>query len=191
MVNDRVTELEKKDEVVTEAVLKNSDRLSFLEIDARKKNILIKGIELHQEARNYRETRQQTEECIQWFLDAIDCQVKPANCIRFTPTKRAIETAQKTKRKVAPIIKIECLTDKAKAGIFSKLAENGRKPEIRGITLTNDYPPFLKEVQANLDKVAYNIRKESNNAKKTKIVLKGNTLVLLVDGKEHKVDSTD
>ena len=44
----------------------------------------------------------------------------------------------------------------------------------------------LKELNMSLEKTAYNIRKESNNKKKTRIALKGNTLVLLVDGKEHK-----
>ena len=118
LVNDKVTELEKKDEIVTEAVLKNSDRITYLEIEARKKNILVKGIQLHSNALNNKETREQTEETVQWFLDTIECNVKPTQCVRFVPTKRAIEAAQKLKKRVAPIIKIECLSERAKAQIF-------------------------------------------------------------------------
>ena len=189
IVNEKVQELEKKDEIVTEAVLKNSDRLLYLEIEARKKNILIKGLEIHQDASNFKETREQTEECVGWFLSLINCNVKPLNSIRFTPTKKAIEIAQKKKKRVAPIIKVECPSEKSKAAVYAKLAEHGKIPELRGIMLCNDYPPSLKDILADLEKKAYTIRKDSNNKKKTKIVLKGNTLTLLVDGKEIKENS--
>ena len=81
-------------------------------------------------------------------------------------------------------------SEKSKAAVYAKLAKNGKRPELRGIMLCNDYPPSLKDNLADLEKKAYTIRKDSNNKKKTKIVLKGNTLTLLVDGKEHKENNS-
>ena len=184
--NDRVTECEKRESTLAEIALATNNRLCQIELSLRRKNVLIKGAPFHKEVKNNTENKQQTEYVIQWLLQELDCKIEIASAVRFTPTQRAITHSNSTKKPLTPIIKVELISERDKAKLFAKLAENGKKSSLKGIAVTNDYPPFMKEKLEELEKKAYDIRKSSNNTKKTKILTRGKELILLVDGKEIK-----
>ena len=88
-------------------------------------------------------------------------------------------------KKKNPAIKVELANDESRKVLFEKLREWKRNEANRQIRVVQDYPAFLRAENDKLEKIGYDVRKGSGGNIKTRIVLRGTSLVLLTkEGRE-------
>ena len=186
----KVTELREDLDLTTKAVAVHDEMLEDITFHLSKKNILVKGFPLHEQAKNRAEKKHETIKMAKQLCNNLELDFSlVGNVTRFNMPQEKMEVFRKNGKKVAPLMKIECISELAKAEFFYAISKCGSKNELKGISFTNDYPLHLKKQYEQLEKAAFSIRKESNWSKKTKIIPRGSRrLVLLVDGVEVELD---
>ena len=184
----KLTEMKENLELTAKAVAAHDELLEDITYHMSKKNILVKGLPLHEKAKNRGEKRHETIEVAKNLCKDLGLDFKlVGNVTRFNMPKEKMEAFKRMDKKIAPLLKIECISELGKGEFFGAISKNGAK--MKGISFTNDYPQHLKQQYEQLDKAAFSIRKESNWSKKTKILARGShKLILLVDGKEVELD---
>ena len=179
----QITQIGKKQEQVAEALVATGNEIKKVQLEARKRCLLIKGLPLHPNAGAGREGREQTRNVLDQFFKDLKIEKPPVliSFARFQLKKRPSRAPALRKNVFAPIIRIELQTDDDKAAIFNGIARFGKNKELKGISLQNDYPSFLLERKKELEAKAYLIRKKSRGSKKTRLVVRGVDLALQVD----------
>ena len=96
-------------------------------------------------------------------------------------------TKEGGRKKANPGIRVELNNDESKRALFGSLGKWKRTETNKTIRFVQDYPAFLRAENDTLEKIAYDLRNSSDNNIKTRIVLRGVSLVLLCrEGKEGK-----
>ena len=184
----KVAEIREELDLTARVVTGHNELLEDITFQLSKKNLLVKGLPLHEKAKNRGEKRHETIEVVKDLCKDLEVDFGlVGNVTRFNMAKDKMEAFRRMDKKIAPLIKIECISELGKGQFFKGISKNGSK--MKGISFTNDYPQHLKQQFEQLDKAAFSIRRESNWSKKTKIMARGShNLVLLVDGKECELD---
>ena len=180
----QVTNLEKGQEQLAEAVVSSGNEIKKSQLESRKRCLLIKGLPLHPNVGASGETREQTKQVLDGFFKNLKLAKPPtlASYARFRLNQRIIAGGSALRRKaIAPIIRIELITDDDKTAIFNGISKNGKTKELKGVSLQNDYPSFLLERKKELEAKAYLVRKKSKGSKRTRIVVRGVDLALQID----------
>ena len=147
----------------------------------KRNHLLIRGAQIHSNAKDGIETSQQTTQVVQNILKDIGVQneVKPSNIRRMKIMDATVEGG-KSKRMAA--IKIELHDDNSRHSLFSKIGKWKRTAQNKSIRFVQDYPDFLRKENEALEKVAYQLRTSGDKKIKTRIVCKDASLQLLVKG---------
>lgn len=155
---------------------------------SRELNIMVKGIPLHADAVNYRETRQQTEQMVTSVIGKL-VELGPRElrkATRFTPREsQVIEIRKRNKNgPICPLVKLTVASQESKEklykGIADAIVKNPENLALRQIQFQTDYPqPIVKETK-RLESLAWGIRVESGKTIKTRVECKEGRVYLMV-----------
>ena len=148
------------------------------EIKMAKFGVIIRGLELHQDAREY-ESKAQTNEVVYWFLEALGLENSVAiyRIQRFTAPKGD---------KRPPLIKLEVQAQEQIQMIFDCFLRRVREKQadVRAISLAECIPKCLKKEQKILEDRSFQLRK-IERAFRPKIIFHDIELALKIQTKER------
>ena len=147
------------------------------EINMAKFSVMIRGMEIHQDAQDF-ETKAQTAEIIKWFLEALDLEewVTVYRVQRFTAPKGDNRP---------PLIKLEMQKQEHVQMIYESFLKRVRErhADVRAISLSDCIPKCLKKEQKLLEDRSYQLRQISRSFR-PKLIFHDIELALRVQTKE-------
>lgn len=154
----------------------------------RELNIIIKGVPIHPNHENYKETTIQTEEMVGKLLKLMRPSAASATmqmkASRFGTRKAQIAEVIARGDKVSPMIKLTLLNNEDKESLYKALGDSiataDCAPELRMVQFQTDYPNCLVKEVRRLNSAAWRIRVDSKKATKTRVDFRNGEMVLLV-----------
>lgn len=184
---DKLKDLQKQLEGKTESIRR---MMLDQEFRSRQLNIMVKGVRIHPEAVQYKETTEQTQEMMGNILHLIRPPSATAAATlnvrvhRFATKPRVLKSVTERGDALCPIIKLTCASIQDKEALYTSLAEKVADtqcdPQIRQLQFQTDYPNGMVKEVNRLDELGWKIRKESGKQIKTRIECKQGELLLLV-----------
>lgn len=152
-----------------------SNEMKEIQIEAKKKWVVIKGLSKHGEARKF-ETREQTGEVLEDFKRFLKCAVIFNDYMRLPEFKLGTVT-------MSGVVRVEFRSVDDKLTFFKDLVAASKLPQLKGVSVDQEMPRFLLPEKKRLESKAYDLR--HTQQVKTRLVIRKLDLVLQFRSKEE------